>query len=345
MAKEWAPLFADENSIPPEQREEADGDAAQREPADLPHGPPRPEPGPEPDPGEPPSYALHQLQVEPASGQPQQGTPPPTGSGRGGHRTFPGSLLGALAHPASTQQILLLAWCLWLLLSWLSVWWLHATLPAIRWMLILGMVGMMTLWPAVRLSQAQVHRFRWRRQRLAAGQTLGDWLSMNAIFQAVIWLLYWAGTRPELDAPPGITGGGWTAVQTLQISSTVLGWSLWCGLILWAGLQLTSGLGRTLAMAGCLALLLAEPALAAAVNLLAGQGAAPGEAGWTWPWLANPLAMLWSLSDVAGRRQDPAVAAETVRVLTVLGGATLAWLAVWLTVARSAARARQASGA
>lgn len=67
-----------------------------------------------------------------------------------------------LTESVTSPRELVLAWCLWLLGSWVVIWareladgnvWGLAAPNAVRWMVLAGLLGMMLLWPLYRLSQ------------------------------------------------------------------------------------------------------------------------------------------------------------------------------------------------
>ena len=191
---------------------------------------------------------------------------------------------------------LILAWCLYLLGNGVVAWYLDSggrerefilyldlTPPAVRWMLMSGAVGMMTLWPVLRLSSF-THRRRSKscfedaeHPQVGPMMVLLDWAALNAIFQIAIFLLW---LHPQ-----------WVQVQSLWVNLAVLAWSLLVGLIIAAGRLSDRGVVRTVAMLLCVLLLVGEPAVMMLVNL--GRVDDPV----TWPMRVSPLHALWAMTE------------------------------------------------
>ncbi len=174
------------------------------------------------------------------------------------------------APPASWPALsgLLLLWCLWLLVAWAWATWLNygsallwqrrvSLAPAARFVLAAATIGLMIVWPVVRLSQAPAAGHsptadpaadpaeaadspRWR-PLAALAWTLRDWLALNAVLSAVIAAL-------------GI-GAGWWLQQMAAISATLAGWSLLSGLLIAWGVASGRGWVRVLLTLAALVLL------------------------------------------------------------------------------------------
>lgn len=189
---------------------------------------------------------------------------------------------------------LVLLWCLWLLGSWLVSSRIDGVYSATRWMVFAGIVGLMVMWPALRLGQD--------RQRISRPtQVLWDWWCLNLVVQTVIWPL-------QLSAR-------WSLEQTLWIDASMASWSLLTGAVLaWAGGVWTprrDGLFSGAAMAVCMLLLMGEPLLLASLAWLDLQV--------TWRMWLSPIDVLWDLTS-----QPPVVHRE--RILAVAALALACWL-------------------
>ncbi len=137
-------------------------------------------------------------------------------------------------------------WSGWLLVSWAVNLAIDGPvrvtsdtmLPAVRWMLMSAVVGMVLVWPVLRLA--------WAEGRHPAARAISDLVVLVLVFQVVIWPL-----RMLVD---------WTTAQAVMINLAIAVWALPIGL--WVCLGLRSGpTGRTVAMAACV-VTLAGPALA-----------------------------------------------------------------------------------
>ncbi|MEM9415028.1 MAG: hypothetical protein AAGA29_06050 [Planctomycetota bacterium] len=169
--------------------------------------------------------------------------PPPinveVGSGAHGLPVRPARVQGSLE--AGGLRIVIIAWCFWLLGSWASSWLADTGLPRVRWMLFTGLLGMMLVWPALRLSQP-VHA---REPGRGAAQAFLDWLAMVLVFQAVIWSL-------RLIA-------GWTIARGYWLDAAFVSWTLLTAVVVGWGRSSPSGWVRTVAYVLCLGIVLAEP--------------------------------------------------------------------------------------
>ncbi len=216
---------------------------------------------------------------------------------------------------------LVLCWCLWLIGTWLvlasTLGWARLTgglgwSPSYRWMVFSAMIGLMCLWPAVRLSQGLAdvagNDAKATRDFPALGPVWRDWLALNAVFHAVLW--------------PMKVLSQWSVEQTLWIAVAMLAWSLLAGLIIAWGRCGQSGSMRTLAMLGCVGIVVAEPALMALTTTLRGDGFVAG------PMRLSPVETLWQLSvRPAIYMPDPwAYHALAVALAALLGWAVLAIL-------------------
>jgi len=163
---------------------------------------------------------------------------------------------------ASTVRGLALGWSLWLLGAWAVTLAIDSTVPAVRWMVYAALMGLMLIWPMLRLSQ---------RGTAALAGTLLDWVCLMLVFQAVIW--------------PLRLSGDWTMPQTWWLNATMGAWSLLTGLVIAWGRRVDRGSIRTLAMVACVGLLLGEPALRASTGIVSGD-----------LWL-SPLGLVWQLTE------------------------------------------------
>lgn len=201
---------------------------------------------------------------------------------------------------------LILGWCLWLLGSWGVTLAIDSSVPAGRWMVFSVMMGLMAIWPAFRLSQANEPQVPGRLRLV-----LLDWLCMLAVFQTVVWPLRLLGA--------------WSIRQACWLNGAVAAWSLLSGLLIAWGCGRSAGSGRTAAMVLCILLLVGEPA----VMLLAGLGR-PAGAGPGWTMRVSPVQTVWALTRPPSRfRLDPwtdhikAAGLAAVAGWVVLGGAAL----------------------
>lgn len=201
-------------------------------------------------------------------------------------------------------RVWVLAWCLWLLGSWVVVLRTSAQVPLGRGMIHAVMMGVMLLWPAFRLSQD----FVWRG-RFGSARILVDWLCMIVLFQAVLW--------------PLRLMSNWAIGQVMWLNAAVAAWGLLAAAIVAWGCRSSSGLARALAMAVCVLLLLGEPAVMGLASAMAGPGS-----GVTWAMCVSPIQAIWFLSSPPGTRStDQSWAVPIVNVAIVAG---LAWGFLWL---------------
>ncbi|MCC7205314.1 MAG: hypothetical protein IT441_09565 [Phycisphaeraceae bacterium] len=199
---------------------------------------------------------------------------------------------------------LLLLWCVWMMGSWLGVMrmmygqWVPQTppgslMPAGRWMVMHGLVGLLIGWPAVRLTGVggteaaridEIEPTWWAR----TGWVLRDWFYLNVLHAAVLISVRF--------------GAHWTGEQTLLVVGWCAAWSLGIGV------ALAWGLGgpvrrRTWAMTACVGVALGGSVL----GMLIGDGGTmagePWRTGWaladkwptgtaTWGWGAMRIATI-----------------------------------------------------
>jgi len=196
---------------------------------------------------------------------------------------------------------LILGWCLWLLGSWAATLWIAATAPAVRWMVYTSMVGMLLVWPTFRLSQGRARPGAARVSPVPG--TLGDWLSLNLVLQAVIWPL-------QLIA-------GWSLTQTLWLAGALAAWSALIGVLIAAGRRSGSAVARSVAMLGCVFMVLAEPLTRVLV------GPTPGLSG---GWGLSPVGPLWELTV---RRERFVLGEVGETVVLVAAAALVGWVVLW----------------
>ena len=214
------------------------------------------------------------------------------------------------AQPAFDSRALVLGWCLWLIGMWglllVTIGWSPL---AYRWMIFAALVGLMGLWPAVRLSQD--HRGPGARTVVFV-----DWVCLLLVFQAVLW--------------PMQIVAKWSWEQTLLVDAAVASWSLLTGLIIAWGRSFGSGAMRTVAMVGCVGLVVVEPLcllLNAQLN------------GTSWSDLPNlrlsPLQAIWELTVAPAMFLSRPWADYT---LGVGAAALVGWCVLTLTVPRRSDR-------
>ena len=205
---------------------------------------------------------------------------------------------GDVEEPAPLGLVLL--WCVWLLGSWVvSLWTDAAVQPAVRLMIFAAALGMLLLWPALRLSQAlaQVRRRRARPAIYAA--VLWDWTCLCLVLQVVIWPLYFSAS--------------WALSQAIWLDVVLLSWGLIVGLLIAVGLTLGTAAARLGAMLGCALLIFGEPAFIA----LTGRGGDRLH--------ISPLHVLW---DATGSHLKWHEAAWAPVILAATAAAIIGWLLV-----------------
>jgi len=211
-------------------------------------------------------------------------------------------------------HVLVLGWCLWLIGSWVAVLLVDSTQPAVRWMVFSALLGLMLLWPAVRLSQAA-----GRDDGARTWVVLRDWVALLLVFQAVVW--------------PLRVNANWTLAQTALIDATIAGWSLLAGAVLAWGLGRGTAGRRSMAMAVCLLLLVGEPVAMTLLNLAATQGE-----GTLWHLWLSPVEAIWKITQ-NWRFTD--AAPWITRAVLAWGLALIAWGA--LGVGRAIRSSRDAT--
>lgn len=191
-------------------------------------------------------------------------------------------------------RVLVLSWCLWLLGAWSVSLLMDNATRAVRWMLFSSLIGLMVIWPAVRLCQLKMPG------RSESGiPILAEWMCLNLVFQAVVWPL-----RVSMD---------WSLAQTLWLDAAFAVWSALTALVIAWGRRHDRPGPRTLAMVACVALLLAEPLV---MTLSRAR----------WPLRVSPVETIWALS-------NPAREFVFEPWITHVGLAALAALAGWLLFA------------
>ncbi len=194
---------------------------------------------------------------------------------------------------------LVLGWCLWLLGSWAVLLPMEGAAWAVRGMIVSGLVGMMLLWPLVRLSESPAEGAVQAPRWLLVLGVLVEWLSLMAVFQAVVW-------------PLRVTGE-WGLAQTLWLDGAVASWSLMTAALLAMGVQSRRSVGRSGVMALCVLLLLAEPMW---------MGLAETEG---WVMRVSPLATVWALTSPGRQWQSDPWVGHVI-------GAACAAAAMWTVV-------------
>ncbi|MEM9881625.1 MAG: hypothetical protein AAF800_01755 [Planctomycetota bacterium] len=213
---------------------------------------------------------------------------------------------------------LVLGWTLWLLGAWGVLWAVDGwPVPALRVMVFMALIGMMGVWPAMRLGQpsggggGEVSVAEWAR---ACRGIAVDWLALNLVFQAVVWPLRLAA--------------GWSTGQTVWLVAAAAGWSLLTGLVVAWGRGVDRGGWRLGAMAVCVAVVVAEPLLWWAGWEVRGAevvGALPGGT-----MQLSPVQAVWGLTQpagaAAGAAATRAVADHDGQVVGVAAGAAAGWV-------------------
>ncbi len=237
-------------------------------------------------------------------------------------------------HRPDTREVIL-AWCLWLLITWVILGF-GASPAAIRWMVFLSLGGLVMLWPVFRLSQDGFARRTVESERpvpldspeakdvpalgaqagpaepparsaLTPGLILRDWLGMNIIFQAVVW--------------PQIITSRWHSDQAMFVSIAVAAWSLLVAAIVAWGCQRRQSAARTLAMAAILLILWGEPLLMLAARAVPSLSAA----AFTWTMHISPIEAIYALTAPASTF-EPEPWRPTLIAVLVAG--SVAWIGV-----------------
>ena len=230
-----------------------------------------------------------------------------------GHREVPGEVYGV--------RLLMLGWCIWLMGTWIVLFFTMGWAgQAFRVMVFASLIGLMGVWPAVRLSQIDPaagglrgshgveHPGLWAG---ACRRTLVDWLCLNLVWQAVVWPLRLAG--------------GWGLGQAAWVSGAVAAWSLLTGLIIAWG-RGTDGAGRrAAAMVVCLGVVLAEPLLMWGVRLSGQVTVATMR--------VSPLQAVWNLTAHPGAAA-PGPWVQQVVAVALAAGAGWAALTLMLVLAK-----------
>ena len=222
---------------------------------------------------------------------------------------------------------LVLGWCIWLLGSWSSTLLIESPVPAARWMIFASLIGLMLLWPVIRLSQelavggghsaevaplggpAMLRRYPSQRLLSGPGLALADWLALMIVFQAVIWPL-------RLSA-------GWSIGQSLWLDAAIAAWSLLVAAIIAVGSLARQGTYRALAMLLCVLLMFAEPTLMVLMRR--------AQINVAWQMHISPIQAIWGLSTSPVLWQpDP----WRFQIIAVALGAVVAWLGAILISGR-----------
>jgi hypothetical protein len=231
----------------------------------------------------------------------------------------------------------LLAWCLWLLGSWMVARRMEypSTAMAVRLMMLAVMVGLVVLWPALRLSQDRWVPFFMAGGRAAAGggpaggrthaarrggdpwSVLSDWVGLAAVTQAVIW--------------PFTFTAGWTLTQTLWMDAAVLSWGFLAAAMVAWGVRSSAAWARTTMMAACILFFLGEPAAMSVTQMIAGPDPALA-----WTMRISPLATIWHLAEPGGLWSAQPFSEH---ILIVAIASIIAWI---LVIAMHTISARQA---
>ena len=171
---------------------------------------------------------------------------------------------------AQNLRVLVLGWCLWLLGAWAASLLIDSPVPATRWMIFSSLIGLMAMWPTVRLSMDE------RAAQGRAQDVVREWLALFCIFQVVIWSL-------ALTAR-------WGFAQTVWLDCAVGAWSLMTALLLTVAVHAPHRLLRLLVATLCLLLLVGEPLVLTMVQ-------SPG-ADHRWFLRVSPIETVWALTEV-----------------------------------------------
>jgi hypothetical protein len=171
--------------------------------------------------------------------------------------------------------------------------WLDSQTPSVRWIIFSGMVGMMLLWPAYRLSgdpapppPASPNALPPSRLGPVA-TTLIEWLCLMLVFQIVLW--------PIRLAPPAswLTSSTWSVQQTAWLDGAIACWTLMSAAVVAIGARGSSPRHRTLAMCACIFLFLGEPVLVAGSAMFRDPATRPP----SWNLWLSPIQTIWEMCD------------------------------------------------
>jgi len=166
---------------------------------------------------------------------------------------------------------------------------------ATRLLVLLIAVGLVALWPAVRLSQASPRR--------PVAATLIDLAALTAPLAAVLWPVTWLGR--------------WDVEVTLALVATIAAWGLLVGPLVALGIRRAPSPARSGWTAAVVGLLLAAPALAVALGPL---GVPSG------PLLyASPLTAVYALTTEPAGRLPVMAAAEWWAAIAPAGVGLALW--------------------
>ena len=157
---------------------------------------------------------------------------------------------------------------------------------------------------------------RSTRTRLTPWLILRDWVSMNVVFQAIIW--------------PHLLTKTWTGSQPMWVISVVLAWSLLIAAVIAWGCQSPRGLLRGLAMTLVLGILMFEPVAMGLLNQISEARGAPDVA---WQMRISPIEALYAVTQPAEKFYiQPWIGP----IISVAVAAVLAWAGLlWQTRSRS----------
>lgn len=136
------------------------------------------------------------------------------------------------------SRLLLLIWCIWLLGNWF----IHSRVESwigpqtMRWLVLSSLLGIMLIWPALRLTDPTPHQSAWL--------TIGDLIGLLVIFQVIVvrLLLDWSGGN--------LVRSSWSLPRAILIDAVVVTYAIIAAM--WIDLGRRCGAsGRTLAMIGC----------------------------------------------------------------------------------------------
>ena len=218
-------------------------------------------------------------------------------------------------------RALVLGWCMWLLISWSITLAIGATAHAVRWVVFCALVGLMGVWPALRLSQqlpGEHGKDEGGRSTydpaLATEKVMAtwlDWVCLMLVFQVVIW--------------PLMIVGRWTFEQTLWLNVAVMSWSALTGLCIGLGRIIPIPGGRSLAMMLGMLLVVAEPV----VMMFLGHNPAAMLLGQGDPDTAmhvSPIQAVWELTTTI-QPSDPSPWVPVI--LSIALAALLGWVMLW----------------
>lgn len=223
----------------------------------------------------------------------------------------------ATVKPVSPRAVLMLVWCLWLIGSLMVTWRLHAVAVWGRLMPLNLILGLMLIWPAIRLSVGPISKHVPLRESPAVSRiiftgVLADWAGLNAINQVVL-----LGLTVTAD---------WSITQTVWMDMAILSWSLLAAAMVAVGCRTFRAGPRAVSMLICVLLVIGEPLAMVVASIAMGPDRAI-----MWDMHISPLQVIWALSE---QGQLWTVEPHHRHIIAVGVAAVMAWMMLILFAKR-----------